>query len=129
MKKTKISRRFYRFLEMLPGLMSWNIILFPIWGSFLIPKVVAYFVIAFLIFWFYQSFRSAILGIIGYFRIKAAEKIDWREKYQKRKKKSRLEWKKIKHVIIIPNYNESVEKLSQKYFRSLPIVVAGPCPG
>jgi len=113
MKKTKISRRFYRFLEMLPGLMSWNIILFPIWGSFLIPKVVAYFVIAFLIFWFYQSFRSAILGIIGYFRIKAAEKIDWRERYQKRKKKSRLEWKKIKHVIIIPNYNESVEKLSQ----------------
>ena len=98
---------------MIPGLVSWNIILFLIWGSILVPRAVAYFVIGFLIFWFYQSFRSAILGIAGYFKIKAAEKTDWYQKYQAERKKRWLEWEKIKHIIIIPNYNESVEKLSE----------------
>jgi hypothetical protein len=39
----KNSRR-YRFYEMIPGLTAWFFILFPIWGSFVVPKLVAYFV-------------------------------------------------------------------------------------
>ncbi len=31
-----------RALEILPGLISWFLILFPVWGSLLIPQVVAY---------------------------------------------------------------------------------------
>jgi len=38
------------------------------------PKVVAYFVIAFLVFWFYLSFKNAFLGITGYNKIKKADK-------------------------------------------------------
>jgi len=97
---------------MIPGLLAWNIILFPVWGSFLIPRVVGYFVIAFLIFWFYRSFKAAILGSVGYLRIKRAEKINWYQRYQREKRGDWLDWKKIKHIIIIPNYNESVKILS-----------------
>ncbi len=112
-RKSK-KRRFYRFLEMVPGLAAWNIIFFLIWGSFLIPKAVGYFVIAFLIFWLYQSFEAAILGIKGYLKIKAARKTNWYKKWQKEKRgqKDWLTWEKINHIIIIPNVNESIETLS-----------------
>ncbi len=111
MKKNKT--KFYRFLEMIPGLISWNIILFLIWGSFLIPRVVAYFVIAFLIFWLYQSFKAAFLGIRGYIKIDQNQKINWHEKYTAEKKDGWLNWQEIKHMVIIPNYDESVRTLSK----------------
>ena len=63
---------------MIPGFFAWMTILFPIWGAIFIPKAVAYFVIAFLLYWLYQSFKSAILAIIGYFKIQKLEKIDWK---------------------------------------------------
>jgi len=97
---------------MLPGLSAWSLILFPIWGSFVIPKVVAYFTIGFLVYWLYQSFKTAFLGIRGYRTIQKAIKINWQKKYQQEKKKDWLEWEKIKHIIFIPNYNETAEKIS-----------------
>ncbi|MFH1705767.1 MAG: glycosyltransferase family 2 protein [Patescibacteria group bacterium] len=115
MERVWNSRRFYRFLEMIPGLLSWNVILFLVWGSLLIPRVVAYFVIAFLIFWLYQSFKSAILSIQGFWQIKKAQKINWRQRYlsEKKDQKGWLSWKKIKHIIIIPTYKEPLSVLSK----------------
>lgn len=101
-----------RFWEILPGLTAWLVIIFPLWGSFVVPELVAYFTIGFLIYWLYQSFKSAILGIVGYFKIRKAEQTNWREKYNQEKKPDWLEWEKIKHVIIIPNANESAQKLA-----------------
>ncbi|MFH1561308.1 MAG: hypothetical protein ABID04_01880, partial [Patescibacteria group bacterium] len=105
--------KFYRILEMIPGLASWNVIPFLFWGSILIPKAVAYFVIAFLTFWLYQSFKSSVLGLRGYRKIKKAIATDWKQKYQTDKKDDWLSWDEIKHVILIPNYNESVEVISK----------------
>ncbi|GAF92902.1 unnamed protein product, partial [marine sediment metagenome] len=101
-----------RILEMLPGLAAWLVILFPLWGAFFIPRIVAYFTIAFLIFWFYRSFQAAFLGTRGYFKIRRSEKANWHQLYKKDKDKNSLAWEDIKHLIIIPSYNESVEKLS-----------------
>lgn len=101
-----------RVLEILPGALAWTVILFPLWGAFFIPRIVAYFTIAFLTYWFYRSFLSSILGIRGYTKIRRSEKINWYQKYQRDKTKDSFDWKKIKHVIVIPNHNESVEKLS-----------------
>lgn len=107
------SPRFQRLLEILPGFTAWLVILFPIWGTFFFPKIVAYFTIAFLIFWFARSFQTAILGIRGYYKIRNNERLDWHQKYLQEKKRDSLPWEKIKHCIIIPNCNESVEKLSK----------------
>jgi len=100
-----------RILEMLPGTMSWVVILFPLWGALFIPKVVAYFTVTFLIYWFYRSFVGAYLGIKGYFRIKQSEKINWQKKYLQTNG-SQANWQKIHHLIIVPNYNETVSKLA-----------------
>ncbi|HUS60243.1 MAG TPA: hypothetical protein VMX76_02560, partial [Nevskiaceae bacterium] len=45
-----------RALEILPGTATWLVILFPLWGALFMPRIVAYFTIAFLVFWFYRSY-------------------------------------------------------------------------
>jgi hypothetical protein len=104
----KNTRR-YRFYEMIPGIFAWSFILFPIWGSFLVPKLVAYFVIAFLVFWFYQSFKSAFLAIIGYFKIQTAKNTNWFQKFNEDFRASWLHYRDIQHVIIISSYKEPIE--------------------
>jgi len=101
-----------RALEIMPGLLAWTIILFPIWGAFFIPRVVAYFTIGFLVFWFYRSFQTAFLGLKGYRIIRQAEKTNWYRKYLKDRSSNSLKWREINHLVVIPNYNESVKKLS-----------------
>ncbi|MBI4089391.1 MAG: glycosyltransferase family 2 protein [Candidatus Levybacteria bacterium] len=95
-----------RFLEALPGTVSWTLILFPIWGSLLIPYIVAYFILFFDVYWFYKSFSLAISAFIASKKIKASEAENWFAKAKKLKN-----YQKVNHVVIIPNYTESVNKL------------------
>lgn len=97
-----------RALELLPGLISWTIILMPVWGSLLIPTVVAYFILFFDVYWFYKSFSLAALAFIASNRINKAEKQNWAEKAKKFPEIS-----KVHHVIVIPNYKERLEKLRE----------------
>ena len=101
--------RSYRIWEMIPGFLAWSVIFFPIWGSVVVPKAVAYFVIAFLVYWLYLSFKSAVLAIVGYFKIRLAEKTNWKELYEKNKQNGWLDRKDIEHVVIISSYKESLE--------------------
>ncbi|MCH7641444.1 glycosyltransferase family 2 protein [Patescibacteria group bacterium] len=61
---------------------------------------------------FLKSFKSAFYSIFGYVLVKEWEKIDWHAKWLK-SKTQKLKWHKIKHVIIIPNYNETEEKIAK----------------
>lgn len=97
-----------RLLEIFPGLFSWSIILFPIWGSFAIPYVVAYFILFFDVYWLYKSFSVAVTSFIASNKIKNAEKQNWFEKA-----KGLSDFSKMTHVLVIPNYKESVEKLKE----------------
>lgn len=97
-----------RGLELLPGVVSWTLILFPIWGSILIPYIVAYFILFFDVYWFYKSFSLAINAYVASKKIKNAEQVNWLKRLKKLPAA-----KKVKHVIIIPNYNENLNKLRQ----------------
>lgn len=97
-----------RSLEFLPGFVSWTLILFPIWGSLLVPYIVAYFILFFDVYWLYKSFSLAINAFIASRKIKRAEKIDWLDRLKKLPAA-----KKVKHVVIIPNYKENISKLRQ----------------
>jgi hypothetical protein len=93
-----------RTLEILPGFVSWFLILFPVWGSFLIPLAVAYFILFFDVYWFYKSFSLAITAFIASRKIKEAEKQDWLKLA-----KPLENFEKMSHVVIIPNYKENLE--------------------
>src|SRR3989338_11306246 len=106
----KIFRRYpiktRRILEILPGSVSWLLILFPIWGSIFIPYVVAVFILFFDIYWFYRSFSLVVTSYIASKKIKKAESEDWLKNAKKLS-----DFSKVNHIIIIPNYQESTEKL------------------
>lgn len=99
----------YRLFEMIPGLFAWITITFPIWGSFLVPRLVAYFVIAFLLYWLYQSFKSAIFSFIGYFKIKSAKATNWQTLFQENFRSDWPKYNLINHCIVISSYKEPVE--------------------
>ena|SRR5581483_7953634 len=102
------NRKIQRALEILPGFVSWNLILFPYWGIFIIPKAVAYFILIFNIYWFYQSLTIGITIIISHLRIQAAMNYDWQEDL-----KSFKDYSKVRHVIIIPTYKEPLHILQR----------------
>src|SRR4030066_1849502 len=95
-----------RFLEILPGFISWSLILFPFWGSLLVPFVVAYFILFYDVYWFYKSFSLVIYSSLATNNTQIAEKTDWLKKAKMEKN-----YKKLTHVLIIPNYGETVGKL------------------
>lgn len=97
-----------RFLEILPGFFSFNLILFPYWGIFLIPNVVAYFILMYNIYWFYQSLQIAVTAIISHLRIQAAIRYDWVADLG-----SFPDWRKVHHAIIIPTYKEPLHTLEK----------------
>lgn len=97
-----------RLLEILPGFISWSLILFPFWGSFIIPEFVAYYVIAFSVYWLYRSVTLAVLSIVADFKIKASSKNDWLHDVQQLP-----DWQKVQHIIIIPTYKEPIHTLER----------------
>src|SRR3989304_4356843 len=92
---------FLRGLEILPGFFSWNIVLFPYWGIFVMPNFVAYFILAFNIYWFYQSLTIAISATLSHLKIQASINYDWIADL-----KHFPDWQRVHHVVIIPTYKE-----------------------
>ncbi|HAU99305.1 MAG: hypothetical protein UX04_C0002G0182 [Microgenomates group bacterium GW2011_GWF2_45_18] len=97
-----------RFLEILPGVFSWSFILFPIWGSIIIPEIVAYYIIGFAVYWLYRSISMAVLSMIAYFRIRASMTYNWQNDVL-----SFPDWEKVHHIIIIPTYKEPLHTLER----------------
>src|SRR3989339_2043118 len=95
-----------RALEILPGTVSWFLILFPIWGSFVIPNIVAYYIIAFSVYWFYRSMTTAFMAILGYFKLQTFQVYDWMGDVV-----SFPDWKRINHIIVVPTYKEPIQTL------------------
>lgn len=97
-----------RSLEILPGFVSWNLILLPYWGIFVIPVFVAYFILFFNIYWFYQSLQIAISAIISNTRIQAAKVYDWMSDVR-----GFPDYQKVRHVVIIATYKEPLRILER----------------
>lgn len=97
-----------RLLEILPGFVSWSMILFPVWGSFVVPLAVAYYIIAFDVYWLYRSITLAGLALLSHFRIRASETYDWMGDVS-----GFADWKNVFHAVIIPNYQEPGKTLAR----------------
>ena len=97
-----------RALEILPGFVSWNIILFPYWGIFVIPEIVAYSILAFNIYWFYQSLTIALTSTVSHLRIQASMNFDWLGDL-----KTFPDWGSVHHAIIITTYKEPLHILQR----------------
>ena len=113
-----MTRRQRRFLEILPGFVSWNVILFLVWGGYFIPVVTAYFILAFDVYWVYKSLTVTVAAILSHFKMQAAEHLDWM-----REVRGFGDWEKVRHVVIVlvaneppETYSRTLEALSKQMF-------------
>jgi cellulose synthase/poly-beta-1,6-N-acetylglucosamine synthase-like glycosyltransferase len=97
-----------RILEILPGAFSWFLIIFPLWGSFVVPTLVAYYIITFNVYWLYRSVTMAALAVFAHFKLQASQKYDWVGDLT-----LFPDWEKIHHIIVIPTYKEPVHTLER----------------
>ena len=113
--KNKKERTIYRFLEMLPGMISFGTLLGVLVFSWLIPAWVALFVICFCFYYLLRILYFSLHQIMGYFKVKQHMKRNWLSELKKIPDKN---WKKIYHVIILPNYKEG-ERIIKESLESL----------
>ena len=69
--------RRYRFFEVLPGATSWSILILPFVLSTFVPKVVIFFIIAYLLLWFVKSIGMDVRAIQGYKKMELYKKLNW----------------------------------------------------
>jgi cellulose synthase/poly-beta-1,6-N-acetylglucosamine synthase-like glycosyltransferase len=97
-----------RFLEILPGFISWSMILFPFWGSLVMPAMVSYYVLTFSVYWLYRSLTMAVLSLVAHYRIKASQRNNWLADAM-----TQPDFDKLNHVIVIPTYKEPITTLQR----------------
>lgn len=94
-----------RFLEITPGAITWLFLISPIILSLTYPVAVAYFIIAFDLFWLIKSLRLSFFLIRGYWRLNRNQQVDWYKKLQD-----------LEHLDdAIARYDGELEKLTAKY--------------
>ena len=95
-----------RFLEMIPGLISWSFIFSMLILSLFVPSIVAYIVVFYAIYFVYEGVTTVILMLIASNKVKNVLKTDWILKLKEYQKDTSKEWESIYHAIIIPFANE-----------------------
>ncbi len=121
-KATELSgknRLLYRFFEIIPGFLTISTLLVLLILSYFKPVWVAFFIIAFNVYWLLLVIYLAIHLITAYNKLKKNSKINWKKKCEELKEKKdlpadSLALKNISandlwQLIILPTYNEDIE--------------------
>ncbi|MCC6617563.1 MAG: hypothetical protein IT341_00830 [Chloroflexi bacterium] len=66
-----------RMLEMVPGTISWAVLILPVWLSFSYPWLVAYFVLSFNFYWLCRALWFSGAVIVAFRRIRRVTATDW----------------------------------------------------
>ena len=70
--------RLVRALEIIPGLLTWTLILAPLAVSLRWPELVAWFVLTFDVYWLYRAVMLTASVVVAERRIRAKSDVDWR---------------------------------------------------
>jgi hypothetical protein len=103
-------RKIYRIFEIIPGALSWLTLFVLIIYSYFRPVWVAYFIIAFDVYWLLLVGYLGIHLIVSYRKLKKNLTIDWAHELSGlRPEAGRPDKAEIVHLIIIPIYAEGLE--------------------
>ncbi len=98
-------RRFFRFLEIVPGVAAWGFLIGLLLASIYASFFAAYFIIAFSIFWVLKTIFLSYHVRHNWRRLKHHMEIDWR------KLNERFSYDQFYHLVIFPFYEEPREVL------------------
>jgi cellulose synthase/poly-beta-1,6-N-acetylglucosamine synthase-like glycosyltransferase len=121
-KATELSgadRRLYRFLEILPGFLSWGTLLSLLLLSYWQPIFVAFFIIAFDVYWLLLVVFLGVHLLVAYNRLQKNIKIDWGKKCFDlgvvKIEGKQMAWDDLIHLIFFPTYNENLEVIRTSF--------------
>tara|TARA_B100000508_G_scaffold47421_1_gene36911 strand:- start:4915 stop:6474 length:1560 start_codon:yes stop_codon:yes gene_type:complete len=98
-------RRFYRILEIIPGIASWGFLIGLLLASIYASFFAAYFIIAFSVFWVLKTIFLSYHVRHNWRRLKHHMELDWQQLI------SRFEYDHFYHLVIFPFYKEPREVL------------------
>jgi hypothetical protein len=112
-RRRNASRAATRLLEIVPGAAALILISSLVWGYIWFPHQLAVALLVFDMYWLWKSWTIAVHVKKGMRLMEQAQATDWRAEYQAAlcRRGDVLPWDGIRHVVLIPNYKESVEKL------------------
>lgn len=99
-------RRLYRALEMLPAFLSFGTLILLVVLSFILPAWIAYFTIAFSVYWLFKTIFLSIHLHHNFKRLRASLATPWRERLAEFPKEA---VDTLAHVVIFPFYKEGYE--------------------
>lgn len=91
----------YRFLEMIPAIISWATIFGVIALSFFAPTTAAYLIIAFDVYWLLKTVYLSMHQRYNWKRLRHNMQVNWREMI------GNLKYEHLYHMVILPYYKES----------------------
>ncbi len=106
--KDSKERFIYRFFEIIPGTLAWATILGVIFFSWYRPVWVAFFIIAFDVYWVLKTIYFSVHLRASYKQMKKNMKIDWFSKVKEQK-----DWQRIHHLLILPFYKEPYDVIAK----------------
>ncbi len=95
----------YRFFEMIPGILSWGTIIGSVLLSWLLPLVMAIFIIIFDFYWLLKTVYLSVHLRHNWRRLKSNLKTNWRIKLDE------LDHGHIFHMVFLPFYKETEETI------------------
>ncbi len=72
----------HRVLEMSLGIMTWTLLISPIWLGILYPRAIVYMLTFFTVYWSYLAAKHSFGLYVGYRKYKQELKIDWLEEFR-----------------------------------------------
>lgn len=117
---TKYDKHVHRFLEITPGVLTWALLLSPVWLGLIFPQAIVYLLTFLTVYWAYLAIRHGIGMILGYRRYKKEMAEDWYKKCQlldfstlPDEKTLPTSLSNVRHFILIPTVNEAQNVLKE----------------
>ncbi len=119
---SKYDRKIQRFLEIVPGFLTWSLLLSPIWLGLIFPEMVVYVIICLMVYWAYMATLHSFGMYKGYMAYSQEMAMDWAQKcheldFSTLPDPVTLPTKldEVRHFILIPAVNEPYEVLKPAF--------------
>jgi hypothetical protein len=119
---TKYEPQVQRVLSILPGLLTWSLLLSPVWLGLLAPQLIIYYITFLTVLWCYMSIKHTVGATLGFRLYRKEMAMDWMEELKKLdyaslpdKETLPSSYESIRHFILIPVYDEPYSVLRDSF--------------
>ena len=102
-----------RFFEILPGALAWATIIGMFFFSWLLPTWVSIFIILFDVYWLLKTVYLSLHLRATFSQMKENLAVDWLRRLAELKDVP--PWESIRHLVILPMYEESYEVVRESF--------------